>query len=137
VDVLIPSQIREAIAAHVVGELPNEACGLLAVDASGRIRFFYPTTNAERSAVAYTVEPREHFRALQHAERNGWEIGGVMHSHPGTAPEPSPTDIARAPDPDWLYLIARPDATAEPTVRAFHIREGSVTELALRIGPAT
>ena len=34
---------------------------------------------------AFLVDPVEHFAALQHAEGNGWTIGGVFHSHPNGA----------------------------------------------------
>ena len=56
-----------------------------------------------------------------------WEIAGVFHSHPKSAPFPSAADIAGALDPEWLYVIVglqRPDV---PEVRSFRIRDGVVT----------
>ena len=33
-----------------------------------------------------------------------------------------------APDPTWLYVLVGMEDYASPTVRAFRIREGEVTE---------
>ena len=79
---VIPGQIREALLAHAFACHPEESCGLLASDPSGRLRMAYPLTNALHSPTNYTIEPTEHFRALKHAELSGWEISGVFHSHP-------------------------------------------------------
>lgn len=126
--VVLPRQVEQAVAAHVRWCLPEEACGLLAVDAAGAIRFAYPLTNAEHSSVAYTVAPAEHFGAVRHAERHGWEVAGAFHSHPTTEPVPSPTDIARAPATEWIHLIAGIEGE-RIAVRAFRIAAGHVSEL--------
>jgi [CysO sulfur-carrier protein]-S-L-cysteine hydrolase len=89
------------------------------------MRFAYPLTNSAPSPTTYTVDPDEHFHAMRHAEANGWEIGGVFHSHPGGVARPSNTDIATAIDPGWLHLI-----TDLNEVRAFAI-DGNVGELEL------
>ncbi|MGF1667638.1 MAG: M67 family metallopeptidase [Acidimicrobiia bacterium] len=125
--ILIPAQAREAMLRHALSCLPEEACGLIAGDGEGAIRMVYPLTNAQRSRVAFTIDPVEHFRALQHADRNGWELIGAFHSHPTSEPYPSPTDIAQAAEPDWLHIVIglRP----EPELRMFRIRDGRVTEV--------
>jgi [CysO sulfur-carrier protein]-S-L-cysteine hydrolase len=119
----LPDQARQAILAHAAWCAPDECCGLIAVDRSGMIRFTYPLTNSAPSPTSYTVDPDEHFHAMTHAEANGWEIGGVFHSHPRGAASPSDTDISTALDPGWLYLI-----TDLNQVRAFAI-DGEVMEL--------
>ncbi|MGH9052186.1 MAG: M67 family metallopeptidase [Acidimicrobiia bacterium] len=124
----IPDQISEAIAAHASFCYPEEACGLLAADQAGRLRMAYCLTNTDRSATAYTVEPSEHFHALRHAERLGWHLAGVFHSHTHTDAYPSPTDVARALEPDWLYLIVGPVDRGAPTLRGYWIRNGEVQE---------
>lgn len=85
-------------------ELPNEACGLLAFDGDDVMKV-YPTTNADASPTSYTVPPDEHYRALVDAEANGWEIGGVFHSHPSGPPTLSDVDRERALDPGWWHLV--------------------------------
>jgi len=50
-----------------------------------------------------------------------------MHSHTHTAPYPSPTDVAEAPDPAWHYVIVSLGEEA-PTLRSFRIVGDRVTE---------
>jgi proteasome lid subunit RPN8/RPN11 len=122
----LPDQIRQAILAHAENCAPNEACGLIAIDLSGVIRFAYPLSNSDPSPVSYTIDPDEHFHALTHAESRGWEIGGVFHSHPGGTATPSMIDVQAALEPDWIYLIASPDE-----IRGFRIRSGEIEEIEL------
>ncbi|MFQ5947336.1 MAG: Mov34/MPN/PAD-1 family protein [Acidimicrobiia bacterium] len=124
----LPRQIHEAMIAHARFTFPEEACGLLAADEDNRLRMAYCLTNVERSPAVYTVDPTEHFRSLQHAERNGWRLAGVFHSHPHSDPYPSPTDVAKALEPDWVYVLVSLKDQEEPDVRAFHIRNGDISE---------
>jgi len=113
--------------AHARSEYPNEACGLLAVDGDGCVRRGYCLRNVDASPVAFTVDPAEHFASLTDAEEEGWTLGGSFHSHPRTAPVPSRTDVERALEPDWVYVIVGPvDGPIE--VRAWRIRDGVATE---------
>lgn len=130
--VRLAAQVAEAITVHVRACLPEEACGLLAVDPDVRIRFAYPLTNADHSPVAYTVEPVEHFGAVRHAERNGWEVAGSFHSHPTSSPEPSATDIARAPETRWIHLLAGFDGP-DVVIRAYTIVAGAVREVPVEV----
>lgn len=127
----IPTQIYEAMVAHSRFTYPEEACGLLAADDRGRLRMVYCLTNADHSAVSYTIEPTEHFRALQHAESHGWELVGAFHSHPESPAWPSTTDVRRAAEPEWVYLIV--GLNPVPEVRGFNLRVGSIAEVALRV----
>ncbi len=126
----VPQQIREAISAHTSFCAPEEACGLLAGDDAGRLRMVYCLTNVEHSPVAYTIEPEEHFRALRHAEANGWEMVGAFHSHPHSEPYPSATDRRLAAEPGWIYLIS----STGDRLRGFYLRDGNVIEESLEIG---
>ena len=122
----LPDQIRQAILAHAEHCSPNEACGLIALDATGVIRFAYPLTNADPSPVSYTIDPEEHFQAMRHAETMGWEIGGAFHSHPGGTAMPSMIDVHSALEPEWMYLIASPDE-----IKGFWIKSGVIEEIDL------
>ena len=128
---VVPNPIARAIESHVERCLPEEACGLLAFDTDGRMRFAYPLTNADRSPVSFTVAPDEHFGAVRHAERNGWEVMGAFHSHPDAVPVPSATDVARAPDSEWVHLLAGTDGDAL-VIRAFRIIDREVAEMPIR-----
>ena len=114
--------------AHARFAFPEEACGLVAADGEGSLRMAYCLTNSEHSSVAYTLEPTEHFRALRHAESNGWHLVGVFHSHTRTAAYPSPTDVARALEPEWLYVLVSLERPEDPEVRGFWIEDGNIVE---------
>ncbi|MGI8822022.1 MAG: M67 family metallopeptidase [Acidimicrobiia bacterium] len=119
--------ISAAIAQHTRFCAPLEACGLLAVDADKVPVLAYCLTNVDRSPHRrFTVDPAEHFRAMRHAEANGWTIGGSFHSHPGGKATPSSTDIAAAFDPTWWYVVAGP--LPAPSVRVYRIVAGVATE---------
>jgi proteasome lid subunit RPN8/RPN11 len=124
--VSIPGEIRAAIGAHAENCSPDECCGLIASDPEGKVRFAYPTTNRAPSPSTYTVDPDEHLGALLHAERMGWMLTGVFHSHPTGPAMPSETDVDQALEPDWLYLIA-----AGTSLRGFRIRGRQVAEVEL------
>ncbi len=131
---ILPAQIREAIVTHARFCYPEEACGLLAAAADGELRMAICMANADRSPTRYTLDPTEHFRALRYAEANGWELAGVFHSHTHSAAYPSPTDVALAADPTWLYVIASLGDLRNPEVRGYWIRAGVVAEEPLLAG---
>ncbi len=99
-----PEQLA-AMDAHAAFCDPLEACGLLAFDSDGRLNFVYPLTNTDASPHRFTVDPVEQFRAIQHAERNSWEVLGTFHSHPASEPVPSATDMEAAGVGDWIHVI--------------------------------
>lgn len=100
----LPDHLRRQIIDHCLAELPNEACGLLAVS-QGQVVAVYPTSNVDASPTSYTVSPKDHYTALTEAESRGWDIGGVYHSHPNGSATMSATDLERALEPDWLYVV--------------------------------
>lgn len=124
----LPAEIRRVMVAHALSCLPDEACGLLAADAAGRLRAAYCLPNAAASPTTYTLDPEEHFRALREVEGRGWHLAGVFHSHPRGTAQPSPTDVAQALEPDWLYVVLGLQNPAAPEVRGFWINEGRVEE---------
>lgn len=120
--------LRRRIIDHCLAESPNEGCGLLAISGD-EVMDVYPTGNLDASPVSYTVPPEEHFAALTDAESRGWSLGGVFHSHPRGHARPSMTDLERAPDPEWVYLVV--GLAGDPEVRAWKIRDGQVSEVGL------
>ncbi len=123
------ASIVDAVVEHSRFAGIEEACGLLATDELGTVRFAYSLTNADRSANSFTIDPSEFHGAACHAERLGWEIGGMFHSHPGGALVPSRTDIDNAPSPAWLYVIV-----AGSQVAAFQIVDHRYRRLAINVG---
>ena len=116
------------LVAHCYDGLPSEACGLLAGSlGDGLASLCYPAANEAASALVYTVDSRDQFRAYQDAEGRGAEIIGVFHSHTHTDAYPSPTDVAQAPDPSWHYVIVSLRDTA-PVLRSYRIVDGKIAE---------
>jgi len=128
---ILPADMADDILERSRAELPNEACGLLAGDDSG-IRRLYCVSNADASPVSYTIDPAGHFAALQDAELNGWELIGAFHSHVEGPAYPSPTDVAGAAEPGWIWLVVGPIAGV-PEIRAYRIEAGEIIEQELKI----
>ena len=70
---------------------------------------------------------------MRDAESRGTEIIGVWHSHTHTDAYPSPTDVRQAVDPGWWYVIVSLKH-GEPVLRAFRIRDESITEVPVEVG---
>lgn len=122
---------------HCYDGYPHEACGLfggpmLGGEPTGVIGRVYPCANADESALTFTVEGRDYLAASRDVETRGEEIVGVWHSHTHSDPYPSPTDVERAVDPAWLYVIVSL-RDAAPTLRAYRIRSGASAELSVDV----
>jgi len=124
----VPEEALEAMVQHARTNAPEEACGLFAVGADREVTMVYCLTNTDQSNVSYTIDPGEHFGALEHARRSGWRIGGVFHSHPSSPPVPSPSDL-RDTDPEWVSVIV-----GATELRAYRIRDGLATEVMIERG---
>lgn len=123
----LTNEQAEEIIRHAQREYPDEACGLLA-GRDGRVEKVYPMTNAEHSPVTYRLDPEEQFRVFMEIEEKGWELLAIYHSHTHSPAYPSATDLERAFYPDSLYLIISLADREQPTLRAFRIIEGTITE---------
>lgn len=128
-EIVVAGQVREAITRHALACQPDECCGLIATDADGRIKMVYPLTNSLASPARFTIDPSEHFGAVQHAERSGWDIGGVFHSHPDGDASLSAVDIEQPHDPDWFHFVVGLIPRVE--LRAWRIRDGRPMEVPL------
>jgi proteasome lid subunit RPN8/RPN11 len=116
--VRIPQALADEMVEHCVEGRPNEACGVLAVK-DGVVVKVFRMSNASGSPVRYSLEPREQFAAYRKIDDEGWELGGVFHSHTHTAAYPSPTDVRMASE-EVPYLIVSL-AEDPPVIRAFSI----------------
>jgi proteasome lid subunit RPN8/RPN11 len=136
----LPAAIAEQLLAHARAELPNEACGLLAGTRSGdamTVLEFHPARNAAASPLRYDVHPEDLVRIVFGIEDAGRELVGIFHSHVASPAIPSATDLRAAQYPEACHLLASladPEAGPEGALRAWTIRDGSATEVALRIG---
>lgn len=139
--VALSTSIRAAIVAHARAEYPNEACGLIVGDraaADGGVALrFEATRNKASSPYRYEIHPEDLLRltiATDDADEVFW---GIVHSHTHTPAVPSPTDVGLAFYPDALYLLVSlsddeaDPISGDPSLRAWRILEGEVTEVPL------
>jgi proteasome lid subunit RPN8/RPN11 len=79
---------------------------------------------ADDPATRFLIDPADHCAALRAARERGLEVIGYYHSHPTSAPDPSPRDIAEFSYPDHLYAIV--SLQAEPAeIRLFRFEDGN------------
>ena len=122
--------VLDAIAAHTRRESPRECCGLL-IGTEHEVIEAVATANVAAAPLRhYQVSPSDHFvqvkrcRDVASPEATAVGVIGAYHSHPRSAPTPSPTDIKEAFE-DFLYLIAGPvDDSAPLEVRAYRLQGG-------------
>ncbi|MHB8421397.1 MAG: M67 family metallopeptidase [Leptospirales bacterium] len=127
-----PRFLYEEIVAHARSVFPEECCGLVAGDGTGRPVRVIPMENALHSPVRYQMEPREQFQIQKSLRSDGLEMWAIYHSHPETDPFPSETDIRLAFYPDLFYLLTSLK-NLPPPLRSFRIRDGLVEEVPLTL----
>jgi [CysO sulfur-carrier protein]-S-L-cysteine hydrolase len=77
------------------------------------------------------VDPREHIALVRRLRGTDKEVVGTYHSHPASPAAPSPTDIARAFYPEFVYLIISLVGPQNPDIRGYRIRSGNVEPIEL------
>jgi len=136
--VRVPRAVAVELMAHARGELPNEACGLLAGSlAAGRANSYHRARNADASPLRYSVHPEDLVRITFAIEEAGEELVAIFHSHTHSPAVPSATDRRAAMYPDQFYVIASladPDAPPDRALRAWRIIRGHAFEVPLTIG---
>ena len=108
---VIPAEIRSALAEHAREDAPNEACGLIVLR-DGRAERYVRGRNTLASPYRYQldVDPEVWF-----LEDDGYELA-VFHSHPETEPRPSRSDVENvglwAGKQYVIYSLARDELAA-------------------------
>jgi proteasome lid subunit RPN8/RPN11 len=102
--IMISPEFWAQMEANVKDKEPEEACGLLAGIGNQVFRII-PVTNILHNSYAFRMDPQEELNAFYLAEKNGWDIIAIYHSHPNGLSKPSETDIAQLSFPGIVYLI--------------------------------
>lgn len=118
---------------HARSDASKECCGLLAGRNATITKIFAAANAAPNPATSYEIAPPELFAMMRQMRAAHLDFLGIYHSHPSTENAPSPTDIERAYYPDIAYFILSPSAAVSRPVRAFHIRNHTVTELTVEL----
>jgi proteasome lid subunit RPN8/RPN11 len=132
---VLPPVVRQAVVDHARRDRPLECCGLL-IGRGGHVTAAVPMRNVAASPTRFRVDDREHI-ALRRAIRlhtPPLEVLGVYHSHPSGPARPSPTDLAEAHYPEWLYVVAGIDRE-RVRVRGFVLEGGRMCPVRLRREP--
>jgi proteasome lid subunit RPN8/RPN11 len=126
---LISSEVVEDMLAHARDEAPRECCGLLTGTGDTIVRSVR-ARNLETRPTRYLIDPEDHFAAIRAARAQGLEVVGAYHSHPSSAPVPSPSDIAEADSgADFLYVIV---SLVNDEVRAYRMADGNFVSIPRR-----
>jgi len=128
----LPQRIREAMIAHAVEGLPEEACGLLA-GPHGRVEASFRMQNADHSPKTYRLDPKEQIKVFNEIEDRGWDLVAIYHSHTHTAAYPSETDRSQAFYPEAFYVLVSLEDRSDPAVRAYTIKDGEIEEQEVRV----
>ena len=137
----ISAELVQAIIDAARDGVPNEACGLLAAAAyvadGGAPTRYIPMRNAAESTYRYLIDPEEQLKVWMELEDNGEVPWGIVHSHVASPAVPSATDVGLAYFPDSLYLVCSLADADRPTIRAWSIVDGTVTEVPLAVVEGT
>jgi proteasome lid subunit RPN8/RPN11 len=129
-EVRIAQSVVDEMLAHARADAPNECCGLL-VGSRGAIERSIRARNRDSSSTRYLIDPDDHFAAIHAARNESRRVIGAYHSHPASAPTPSPSDIAEASGGvDFIYVIVSL-VKPEGEVFAYTLKAGSVVPLEL------
>ena len=106
---VIGAAMRDSIIAHLSNALPDEGCGLIAGalghDGSFEATRFFPGQNVDRSPTRFTMDGAEVVAAFREMRESGLDLGAIVHSHPASPAEPSPTDVRESYYPHALAVI--------------------------------
>jgi len=96
----------------------------------------------ERAEIAFIMDAQEMFQAVKDMRKQGLTLQVVYHSHPHDPARPSVTDIkiANEWEENWsrlnlalpMYMLVSLMDKARPDVRAYWIKNGSVTSALTR-----
>ena len=128
----LPRGIVDGMIRHARAFVPQECCGLIAAQ-DGRAVKRYELRNVDPSVLRYNADPRDQFAAMREMWDHDWELLVIYHSHTHTPAYPSATDVRLAFYPDSYYVIVSLQEPDRPSVRAFRIVDGAITEHELRI----
>jgi proteasome lid subunit RPN8/RPN11 len=131
--------VLDAIAAHARSESPRECCGLLTGTEFEVVDAVAAANVAVEPHRHYQVSPVDHFALIKRCRDVAApgaapvNVIGAYHSHPRSAPMPSPTDLAEAFG-EFLYIIAgRVDGSARFEFRAYRLRSGRFEDVPLAV----
>ena len=136
-------EVLDAIAAHAQREHPRECCGLLIGTELELIEAVATANVAAEPHRHYQVSPVDHFAQIKRCRdvaapgAAAVNVIGVYHSHPLSAPVPSPTDLEEALG-EFLYIITGSvNGSAALALRAYRLQAGRFEDVQLTVAGRT
>ncbi|MCY3833218.1 MAG: M67 family metallopeptidase [Chloroflexi bacterium] len=128
--VTIAYSVARQLVDDAARQAPAEACGLLA-GTNNHIAAAHPLRNiAAAPETQFRADPEEQLQALKAIDAAGRNWLGVYHSHPTSAPIPSPQDIDQCADGGLLQLIVSLEG-AQPELKLWRVDQASVAPVDL------
>ena len=134
--------MRDEMVKHAIEDLPNECCGII-TGKDGAAARLYRCRNAEASPFRYNIDPRDILKVERDMDEQGQEVLVIYHSHVASDAYPSPTDVRLSQWPGThpptdlypgaYYVLVSLKDRDNPSVRAYSIHAGEVTEVDLAL----
>lgn len=109
--------------AHALEDAPIECCGLLSAK-DGQVQAVFRARNREASPYRFSIDPLETRKLESRMDDEGTQLAGFYHSHTGSEPRPSPTDIRMMGSwfgPPFVHFVIGVADRARPAIRVFFI----------------
>ncbi len=120
----------ESMVEHALDDAPMECCGVIAAS-GGVVTAVHRAKNVEASPYRFSIDPLETRRIEEQIETEGGEMAGFYHSHTGSDPIPSPTDIRMMGPffgPPFVHFVIGVADREHPIARCWFIENGDRTE---------
>lgn len=131
----ISAELLQAVIDAARRGVPNEACGLLVSNhywaEGGAPSRWIELRNAAQSPYRYMIDAQEQLGVWTQLDDADEVVWAIVHSHVASPAEPSQTDVGLAYYPDSLYVICSLAEVDRPSVRAWAIADGAVSEVTL------
>jgi proteasome lid subunit RPN8/RPN11 len=132
----ISSELLGEIVAHAQEDPAVECCGVVAVapGSPAQAMRVHRALNKHNSALKFEIDGTELVKLYNEIDGDGYELGGIYHSHVRSAPYPSQTDInfaAKWPGVEWIIIGLA--AGREPEARSYLIDGDQVKEVSLQV----
>ena len=127
----------DSMIAHALEDAPVECCGLLA-QKGGEVVAVYRAQNKEASPYRFSIDPLETRKLEEAMDNEGTTLIGFYHSHTGSDPVPSPTDIRMMGaffGPPYVHFVIGVAVRVHPVARAWFIEHGDKTEQEFEVLP--
>ena len=103
------SEVMEKVIDHAISIYPEECCGFLYgndIDGIVEVRMAKSMHNerTDKRNRRFLINPEQYLEAEKFADKSGFQLVGVYHSHPDHQAVPSQYDLEMA-FPSFLYLI--------------------------------